>query len=100
MGEELLVRARGTSITVKVGAEPVPFPFRQHLPGGGLPDPGQPLPPLNIALVKHQLDRFRMPPPSKPAAPPKPAAPKPAAAPKPIAPKPAAAPSQQQHQNQ
>ena len=92
-GEELLVRARGTSITVKVGgAEPVPFPFRQHLLGGGLPDPGQPLPPLNIALVKHQLDRFRMPPPSKPAAPPKPAAPKPAAAPKPIVSKPAAAP--------
>ena len=61
-GEELLVRARGTSITVKVGgAKPVPFPFRQHLPGGGLPDPGQPLPPLNIALVKHQLDRFRIP---------------------------------------
>ena len=97
-GEELLVRARGTSITVKVGgAEPVPFPFRQHLPGGGLPDPGQPLPPLNIALVKHQLDRFRMPPPSKPAAPkpaaPKPTIPKPAAAPKPgAAPKPVAPP--------
>jgi len=74
-GEELLVRARGTSITVKVGgAEPVPFPFRKHLPGGSLLDPGQFLLPLNIALVKHQLDRFRMPPPPKPAAPTKPAA--------------------------
>ena len=57
----------------------------------------QPLPPLNIALVKHQLDKFRMPPPSKPAAPkpaaPKPTIPKPAAAPKPgAAPKPVAAP--------
>ena len=59
------MHARGTSITVKVGgAEPVPFPFLRHLPGGSLPDPGQPLPPLNIVLVKHQLNRFRMPPPS------------------------------------
>ena len=61
--------------SVKVGgAEPVPFPFRKHLPGGSLLDPGQFLLPLNIALVKHQLDRFRMPPPPKPAAPTKPAA--------------------------
>jgi hypothetical protein len=60
----------------KWGADPVPLPFRQHLPGESLPDPGQPLPPLSTALLKHQLDsaRLRMPPPSKPAAPAKPAA--------------------------
>jgi len=52
MGEELVVRVRGTSITVKVGgAEPAPLPFRQHLTGGSLPDPGQPLSPLSTALV-------------------------------------------------
>eukprot|EP00200_Dunaliella_tertiolecta_P003930 CAMPEP_0202347116 /NCGR_PEP_ID=MMETSP1126-20121109/5619_1 /ASSEMBLY_ACC=CAM_ASM_000457 /TAXON_ID=3047 /ORGANISM="Dunaliella tertiolecta, Strain CCMP1320" /LENGTH=373 /DNA_ID=CAMNT_0048938627 /DNA_START=709 /DNA_END=1828 /DNA_ORIENTATION=+ len=62
-GEELVVQVRGKAIVVKLGeGELVPYPFRQHLPSGRIPSPGEPFLHLNAGRLGQQLKQLLKPP--------------------------------------
>jgi len=68
-GEELVVQVRGKAIVVKLGeGELVPYPFRQHLPSGRIPSPGEPFLHLNAGRLGQQLKQLLKPPSPSPAA--------------------------------
>jgi len=68
-GEKLVVQVRGKAIVVKLGeGELVPYPFRQHLPSGRIPSPGEPFLHLNAGRLGQQLKQLLKPPSPSPAA--------------------------------